>query len=60
VAQGRLDLWNRCTGTPTDPSPTCVKIRQVNSFFLADYQQCFPGRPLPRIGDHLQVVYGWV
>ena len=60
VAQGTLDLWNRCTGTPTDPSPTCGKIRAVDAFFKADYAQCFPGDPLPPINDYLQVVYGWV
>ena len=50
VAQGTLDLWNRCTSATPVQSPTCTKIRQVQSFFAASFQQCFPGQPLPGAG----------
>ena len=60
VAQGTLDLWNRCTATPPLQSPTCTRIRQVNTFFQAAYRQCFPGQPLSSTTDFLRTVYGWV
>ena len=60
VAQGTLDLWNKCTSATPVQSPTCTKIRQVQSFFAASFQQCFPGQPLPGAVQFLQSVYGWV
>ena len=60
VAQGTLDLWNKCTATPPLQSPTCARIRQVNTFFQNAYRQCFPGEPLPATTDFLRTVYGWV
>lgn len=60
VAQGTLDLWNRCTSATPVQSPTCTKIRQVQSFFAASFRQCFPGEPLPGAVQFLQSVYGWV
>lgn len=60
VAQGTLDLWNKCTSATPVQSPTCTKIRQVRDFFAASYSQCFPGQPLPGAVQFLQSVYGWV
>ncbi len=71
VAQGTLALWERCTGpskrraatSPTslrDDSPTCQKIRAVNSFFVRDFTLCFPGVQLPDTATFLRDVYGWV
>ena len=60
VAQGTLDLWTKCTSTTPVQSPTCTQIRQINSFFQNDFQQCFPGQALPATKDLLQIVYGWV
>jgi hypothetical protein len=60
VAQGTLDLWEKCTATVPAQSPTCTRIRQVNSFFVDNYRQCFPGQPLPGTEVFLRDVYGWV
>ncbi|MGD9510472.1 MAG: DUF3553 domain-containing protein, partial [Geminicoccaceae bacterium] len=60
VAQGTLDLWTRCTSATPLQSPTCTQIRQVDSFFLSSFQQCFPGQTPPATKDLLQIVYGWV
>ena len=60
VAQGTLDLWNKCTSQTPVQSPTCTRIRQINTFFVNDYRQCFPNQPLPGTTDFLRTVYGWV
>ena len=60
LAQATLDLWKRCTASTTDGTATCQRIREVSSFFVADYQACFPRAPLPSTEDFLRTVYGWV
>ena len=60
AGQATLDLWNKCTSTTPTQSPTCTKIRQVNTFFVNDYRQCFPGKALPSTEEFLRDVYGWV
>jgi Protein of unknown function (DUF3553) len=60
VGQATLDLWNKCTSSTPTQSPTCTKIRQVNTFFVNDYRQCFPGKALPSTEEFLRDVYGWV
>ncbi len=60
TAQGTLNLWKRCTGSITDGTATCQRIREVNEFFVTDYHQCFPNAPLPNTEDFLRDVYGWV
>ncbi len=60
LAQGTLDLWNKCTSTTPTQSATCTQIREVNTFFVNDYQKCFPGKQLPATPEFLTTVYGWV
>ncbi len=60
LAKATLDLWLNCTTSTADTSTTCVKIRDVNQFFVDAYRACFPGQPLPDTGLFLRDVYGWV
>jgi hypothetical protein len=59
IAQGTLDLWKKCTGSTTDGTATCQRIREVNEFFVTDYHKCFPNAPLPSTEVFLRDVYGW-
>ena len=61
VGQATLDLWNKCTSATPTQSPTCTKIRQVNTLLRrTTIHQCFPGKPLPSTEEFLRDVYGWV
>jgi hypothetical protein len=60
VAKATLDLYQDCTTSTADTSPTCVNIREVNKFFVDDFKACFPGQQLPSVELFLRDVYGWV
>lgn len=60
VGERTLDLWDRCTQSTVHDTKTCREIRSVNDFFVADYDTCFPGKPLPPTEVFLRDVYGWV
>jgi hypothetical protein len=58
LGTGVLDLWNKCTTSMSDTSPTCTEIRTEYDFFNTNYvDQCGAA---PDSTAMIQALYGWV